>query len=433
MNAIALLLVLAQAEPLRIAEDGGWCWFEDPRALIHAGKLLIGVVADGRGDPERRGDIDVLVHDLAGGGTRRIELHDRLEADDHDSPVFMARPDGRVLAVWAKHGSENRFYSRLSEPGDPERWGPLLVTVPTPSSRVTYSNLFRMTDGKPRLYDFFRGLDGLFKPSYAVSFDEGASWSAGAVLIRSKAARPYVRYAGNGRDVVHLVYTEGHPRDADNSLYHVFLRDGKLHRSDGRVLGPLEEGLASPDRGTCVFQGGPDRVAWPCDVKLDPSGRPVVAYSVQMNSAGLPRGQGGEDLRYRVARWTGEAWADAPLAFAGTRLYAGEDDYSGLVAIDPADAATVVFSTNADPRSGEALISKRDGKRHWELYRGVPDPAGTGWALTAITSDSESDQLRPQMPPAPAGTRVLLWLRGTYTSYTRYALDVMGLIRTEGR
>ena len=154
----------------------------------------------------------------------------------------------------------------------------------------------------------------------AWSDDGGESFTSGGVVIDVPAAfrhRPYVKYASDGKGTVHLAYTEGHPRDFDNSLYHLFYRDGKLHRSDGSVIRSLAEGLREPAEGTRVFQGDPRNVAWVSDLELDTQGRPFVAYSVQKDSAGLPPGQGGSDHRYRIARWTGKAWEDRELALRG--------------------------------------------------------------------------------------------------------------------
>jgi len=240
--------------------------------------------------------------------------------------------------------------------------------------------------------------------------------------------RPYVKYASDGKGVVHLVYTEGHPRDFDNSLYHVYYQGGTLHRSDGSVIRSLAEGLREPAEGTRIFQGDPQNVAWVSDVELDANGRPSVAYSVQKDSAGLPPGQGGTDHRYRLARWNGKAWEDHELAYAGTRLYAGEDDYTGGVALVPGDPTRVFLSTNADPLGGAPLASAADGKRHWEIFRGETKDAGRTWRFEAVTRDSVFDNLRPIVPRSTGGSPILLWLRGSYRAYTDYAQEAVGLL-----
>lgn len=430
--AIAAVLIAAappSTEPIVLTDDGGWCWFQDPRAIIvDKNRLIVGSVAMGNADSTRKGDIEALVFDRSTGKTTRVELHDRLGADDHNAPAFVVRADGRLLTVYAKHGSESVAYYRISEPNDPTRWGPIRTFEPSRKTRLTYSNLYRLPGENGRIYNFFRGLDASFKPSYAYSDDEGETWITGSVVIRSPAARPYVRYVSDNQEVVHLLYTEGHPNNFDNSLYHVLYWDGQLRRSDETPIRPLAEGLNDPAEGTRIFQGDADHVAWCSDIVLDATNRPVAAYSVQIGSAGKPRGQGGDDLRYRYARFDGDRWNDYPLAFAGERLYAGEDDYSGLVAIDPDDPRVVYFSTNADPKRGTPLQSKADGKRHYEIFRGLTDDGGASWTFEPITQDSTLDNLRPIIPArGPGSWTALLWLRGAYRAYTDYDQEVVAL------
>lgn len=419
------------ARPVVLSEDGGWCWFESPRAVIVGNKLVVGSVASGWADRSRRGDINAIVHDLDSGVTDIVELHDQLELDDHDSAAFLVRPDGRLLSLYGKHGGENKFYYRISEPTDALHWGAEQTFSPSATSAVTYSNIYRLTSENDRIYDFFRGLDGNPKPSFVYSDNLGQDWNRGNIVVNANVSsqRPYVRYASNARDTVHLVYTDGHPRDVNNSLYHIYYRDGSLFRSDGTIVSPLAQGLESPSEGTLIFRGDADNVAWVSDVVLDDAEHPVTAYSVQVGSAGLPAGLGGDDIRYRYARWDGTTWHDYPLAYAGTRLYAAEDDYSGLVVVDPLEPSTVYLSTNADPLTGLPLVSNADNKRHYEIFQAHTGDGGQSWHFRPVTADSNADNLRPVVVVGgTTPTRVLLWLRGQYRTYTDYQQEVVALI-----
>ena len=426
----------APAAPIVLSDDGGWCWFESPRALFQGSRLIVGTVASGWSDASRRGDINAVVHDLASGTTSTFELHNQLELDDHDSPAFLARPDGRIVTLYAKHGTENHFYYRLSTANNPASWATEQTFTPTASTQLTYSNLFMLSAESNRVYDFYRGLDASYKPSYATSDDLGQTWRSGNVVINvpsTELHRPYARYASNGTDTIHITYTEAHPRDFDNSIYHVYYKGGTLYRSNGTAIHPLTQGLASPDEGTRIFQGNANNVAWTVDVALDPAtGLPHVVYSVQIGSAGLPTGQGGTDMRYRYARWDGTAWRDHPLAYAGTRLYAGEDDYTGLASLDPTDGSVVYIATNANPTTGAALMSSADGRRHYEIFRGTMTNGGDSWQWTQVTMNSTLDNLRPIVVSDGATRKVLLWLRGTYRSYTDYQQQVLMQILAGG-
>ncbi len=192
-------------------------------------------------------------------------------------------------------------------------------------------------------------------------------------------------------------------------------------------LRQLQKGLPSPDAGTRVFAGDARNVAWPQDLEIDEGGLPFVAFSVQKDSAGLPRGEGGQDHRYWLGRRNGDEWETREIAFAGSRLYAGEDDYTGGLALTPGDPSVLYLSTNADPISGQPLMSARDGRRHWEIFRGTSGDHGRSWDFEPVTRDSTVDNIRPIVPGGRRGHGIVLWLRGTYRAYTDYELEVVGL------
>ena len=177
---------------------------------------------------------------------------------------------------------------------------------------------------------------------------------------------------------------------------------------------------------TRVFAGDRDRVAWTCDIHLDKHGHPFTAYTVQKHMDGAR-------IHYRYAWWDGRTWNDRFLAHAGTALYEREAHYAGLIALDPADPTTVYISTDADPTTGRPLISRKDNKRHYEIFTGRTPDRGTTWKWTPITKDSDVDNIRPIVPIGNDNPTILLWLRGTYTSYTEYDLDVVGIIGTPSR
>ena len=420
---------------IELTDDGGWCWFQDERAVIADGTLVVGCVSTGNGDADRKGDVQAIVLDLATGSSQLVELHDRLGADDHNAPAFEMLPGQRLVAVYATHGRANGFWYRISAANDPTRWGPIREYVPTEDSSITYSNVFRLTAENDRVFNFYRGYAGSFKPSYAWSDDDCRTWQNGGVFINVPGEfrhRPYVKYASHGVDTIHMVYTNGHPRNYDNSLYHIYYRAGVLHDSRGMTIAPLAEGVAQPDLGTVIFAGDEENVAWPCDLQLDRNGSPVAVYSVQKDARGSPSGHpdSGQDHRYRYAVWDGSGWDDSEMAYAGTRLYSGEDDYTGLACVDPDDIGTVFISTNADPATGTPLISSEDGQRHYEIFEGITSDHGRTWTWNSITSNSSEDNLRPIVPKWNEQSTALLWLRGSMRTYTDYDLRPVALIRT---
>ena len=404
-----------------LSDNGGWCWFQDERAIVVGEKLFVGSVANrlGTDGAERGGNVQVTTVDLAAPyRSQTTVLHASLENDDHDAPALLALPDGRLLAVYATHGRDRLIRCRISTgPGDASAWQPEQQIAR--DAGVTYSNLFLLAEeGQAgRIYNFYRGEH--WNPNWIFSDDLGATWQYGGRLIAFDG-RPYLKYASNNRDTIHFVATEHHPHSYPNSLYHGYLKGGQLHRSDGTVIGALSEASIRPDQATRVFAGDKNHVAWMCDLHLDAHDRPCVAYSVQKQLDP-------NEIHFRYARWDGRIWRDYFLAHAGTALYKGEEHYSGLVALDPADPNRLYISTDAHPTTGRPLVSRQDQQRHYEIFAGRTRDGGATWIWDAVTSNSSADNLRPIVPTGCDERTVVLWLRGTYTSYMKYDLDVVGI------
>jgi hypothetical protein len=424
---VAVAGAAAAAPPwIQMNDNGAWSWFMDERAIVDGGKLIVGSVRavkdfrSGRGDPDW-GNVEVSVLDLATGAPRHTVLHRHFEQDDHDGPAFLVLPDRRYLAVYSKHSADRNVHYRFSEPGDPLAWGPDR-TFESPGedrpalggNNVTYSNLFRTSDG--RIYNFYRGFR--HDPNWMESDDEGQTWSYGGHLLKGRGGySPYLKYAFDGRETIYFVTTDDHPRNYDNSVYAGFIRDGAVYLSDGTRKAPLTRSTATDLSAwelTPVFRGDPDNVAWVIDLELDHQGGLCLAFSVQKDGRGLPPRKGGMDHRYYYGRWDGRSWQVHEMAYAGTRLYPGEDDYTGLVAIDPKDPAIVYISTDADPVRGTPLVGSADGKRHHELFRGTSRDLGKTWRWEPITSNSPVDNLRPIVPKWDDPRTVVVWMRGTY-------------------
>lgn len=89
-------------------------------------RLILGSVANraGTDGANRWGNVEITTYDLKG---KRLlgtaVLHEHLQDDDHAAPALLLRTDGRILAVYAKHGSDKLMRSRTStQPGDSTTW-----------------------------------------------------------------------------------------------------------------------------------------------------------------------------------------------------------------------------------------------------------------------------------------------------------------------
>lgn len=399
------------AEPFVLNPNGGWCWFQDERAVVSGEELAAASIT-------REGDVQVTAWNFRAGSLRVETLRPDFDGDDHNVASLLPRADGRLMAFYAKHGDEAKMYYRVAT--STGAWEPEVSFDAGVTDGFTYSNPFQLSAERGRIYLFWRGIH--WNPTWSSSDDNGRTWRQGANHIYfKKGERPYVKYASNGRDVIHFAFTEGHPnRPYPTSLHHAYYRGGVLYTSGGKAVRKLVDGPIRPEEATKVYDGASIATgeAWVWDIALDSSERPVIAYS------SVP---GPMDHRYRYARWNGKQWEDRQIAFAGKRLYEREGHYSGGISLDPDDTRIVYFSSDVD-----ILTGKPNASGHFEIYKGVTPDGGETWKWQPVTRNSSKDNLRPIVPSGhPRGTFVL-WLRGLYRTYTDYATEVVAFTGAKG-
>jgi hypothetical protein len=417
-------------------DNAAWSWFEDERAIVDAanGKILVSSVGDasGPGGASRNGDIDVASLDIASGIVTRFVLRDSLQDDDHNSAALWQRPDGRYVAMYGTHLADNLSRWRVNTvAGDISSW--TAEQSLNNGAAMTYSNVHFLPNdngGAGRLYNFVRSIG--FDPNILVSNDRGTTWSYGGRLLTEGGSsdRPYVRYFSDGNRI-HFITTERHPRNFDNSIYHGYVQNGQLFNSAGAVIDAnLFDALAvAPAALTPVFNTGTAvngavmQRGWTIDIGIDGTGNPVAVFQARANGADT-------DHRFFYGRWTGTVWNVNQMAFAGSYLYAAENDYTGLLSIDPSNVNTVYLSSEVHPAT-KAQLFGADGRRHYELFRGTTKDSGVSWNWTPLTYNSTVDNIRPLVPEWDADNTAVLWMRGNYTTYQDYNTRAVGLVNPE--
>jgi hypothetical protein len=422
-----------------LLDNGAWSWFQDERAVVDtaAGKLLVSAVPHmaGGGPAGRHGDVEVASLDLASGVVSApftlSTLSNTGTADDHNSAALMVLPDGRYLAAYAGHNADSLTrYRRSTSAGSIASW--TAEETVNNGSGVTYNNLHRMSAESGRIYNFVRaaGLD----PYVLTSTDDGDTFVQSGKLLTwpvpsgdpkftgTDGGRPYLKYASNGVDEIHFITSDDHPRAYDNSIYHGVIRGGKVYDSFGNeVDGNIFDTTAmAPNAYTAVFDTdtSPLGFAWTTDLALDAEGRPYAAFTARANNNNTA------DHRFLYGRFDGAQWNVHEVAKAGGFLYASEADYTGLVALDPSDPNRLFISTKIDPRTNVTMA-------RYEIFEGRTTNGGANWTWQPITFNSTVDNLRPIVPKWDAEHTALLWMRGTYTTFTNYNLEIVGLTAFE--
>lgn len=430
---------------IEIAPDGAWTWFNDERAIFHRGFLYSGYV---KGD----GQYGVTRYDPATDTRHHMIISTAVsrQQDDHNNPSITALPDGRLLVCYAKHLGGNTFWYRKSlnaTPATDADWGPEQAqTVP---ANNTYNNTYRLSAESDRLYNFQRSTN--YNPTVTISDDHANSWQPTVHLIRTGegGTRPYTRFASNHKDRIDLIYTDAHPRNGNNSMYHLYYRDGRFHQTDGTVIRAFDDLPIEHDRGergSTVYSysddawgpdDGPDAWipagrAWTWDVHYGPDGHPVCVFQVQRDNV-TGTGWNHDRIYYYYARWTGTEWKKRFVAQAGRGLYSSEDDYGGGMAIDPENPNVIYISSNAArpfDLSDIAEVPLAENERY-ELYRGVTRDGGGTFAWEQLTVDSPEDNIRPIVPENHGFDRAVIWFYGTYRSYTSFDTRVLAILEND--
>ncbi len=403
---------------VRIAEDGAWCWFGDPRAVYHDGQVFTGWVS-------RDGSIRVASYDVARRLIQRTNLHPQLEADDHNNPSLLVRPDGRILVAWSRHARDDMYLAVSKRPGEIYEFEPprrILLNSREANKHCyaggqdsyTYPSLFHLSLER-RLYLGWRGLD--FKPNLSWSDDYGRTWAPGRIYIVPGKTylnqRPYMKIASNGADTLHFAFTDGHPRnEPENSVYYARLTRGEFQRADGSLISKLQDVPFDGRRADVVYDARRTREkAWIWDVAADAAGRPAIVYV---------RFPSDTDHRYHYARWDGARWHDHEIARGGgwfPETPAGqverEPNYSGGLVLDNGDPDVVHVSIPVE------------GVR--EIERWKTSDLGASWSKLPITTRSKRDNIRPfTIRNAPAaGPRVLWMSLRRYTHYTDFDAEIL--------
>jgi hypothetical protein len=447
LAALALLAAgifpaAAQTNFATLIADGAYTWYNDPRALFNNGQLYFGYVraADSKSA--------LSVFNLQSGLTTNLFSSGFTQLDDHNNPGLLVKPDGAMLAVYSRHISDQYFAWRLSatNPASPAAWN-AEQTLTASGASMTYANPFQLANESGKIFNFCRNQN--FNPTVYTSTNGGTNWSAPQLFIQTGTGgtiRPYVKYASNNTNRLDFLYTDGHPRDVTNSLYHLYYQSNAFYKTDGTFVknySALPILHDSGERGSVIYQYSdadssspddhiPTGRAWCWETSYQTNGAPVCVFTVQRDKI-TGTNQGTDDrIYYYYARWTGTNWQKRFIAQAGRPIYSAENDYAGGICVDPQDANTIYLSSNA--QNPFALTDTTNvtlsANSRYELWRGTTADGGLNFSWTPITTNSTQDNFRPYIPRRNGGERCVIWFRGSYSSYTSYSCSIVGLFTT---
>ena len=180
-------------------------------------------------------------------------------------------------------------------------------------------------------------------------------------IVQSTGARPYAKYASNGKDKIYMTYTTGHPdNESPNYVYfnqininpvtdNITLSDVK-----GKILSNINNGAHNVNKTTEYVNTNPNAIVdnsssrdWVWEVSMDNEGKPAIAM-VRINETKTSHD-------YYFAKWTGTEWRKTFLENGGGHFHqtAGlELCYSGGMAIDDANSNIIYCSVPINGKYG---------------------------------------------------------------------------------
>ena len=408
-----------------VSPKGAWCWFADPRALHHQNKEL-GIDKTYVGAIDNMGNIIAEEYDFNDNSKESVLIRSWFQPDDHDNPTFLALPDGRVIVFYSRHTDEPCFYYRITDKSGALSTLGSEKTLRT-QNNTTYPSPFLLSDDPEHIYLCWRGINwhptigrlGLPDENGDMDFDMETRQ-----IVQSTGARPYCKYDSNGKDMLYLAYTTGHPdNELPNHLYFnsIDINTGDLADISGKKLGNVwNEHVFRLDKSPefvashkdMIIDSPDDLRDWVWQLTLDAAGHPVVGMVTISPDK--------KEHKYYVARHDGRQWSKSFIADGGGWFHQSPDIehcYSGGMAIDPENTDEVYCSVPVEGKYGKI----------YEIIKYTCDDKGNVIATDTVTNDSPKNNIRPYIVHDSEGSPLrLAWMYGNYYDWIVSAQRPLG-------
>ncbi len=396
-----------------VTNNGAWCWFSDPRAIYTHDEqpgILTGWVT-------AKGSI-VTAKIFPNGDIKEQVLSRKLDKDDHANPSFVEFANGDNMVFFTKH-FDNYVRYHFSVDSKDDLFGAPVLFDPFdaeelkkfPLKRTTYANPYVLEEEAGKLFCFGRWTG--FKPNFMTSTDNGKTFSKSKVLITNypfdEGNRPYVKYYSDGKSKIHILFTDGHPRnEPTNSVYYAYYEKGAFWRVDGSKICTVEALPFEPKDASVVYQADKENgKSWIYDIASDKKGYPVILYT---------RYPDDEHHIYHYTRYDGDKWIDTRICDSGKwfpqtlkNKIEEEPNYSGGMTINPLNTNIIYTSEKINDV--------------FEIVKYSLDVKGNIIERKPITVNSKRDNIRPFIPRnmKKGDDEVVLWMENKkYIHYTDY-------------
>ncbi|MBS2212204.1 BNR-4 repeat-containing protein [Carboxylicivirga mesophila] len=411
---------------LKLTSNGSWCWFSGPRAIYldnDRNELITGWITS-------NGCLEAGLLNYNTGKVQFQRVESKLDKDDHANPGFAELSNHDILMAYSKHFDHKVRINKTPAPLETLQFGRTIEhniydaeeLERYPNKRVTYANPFRLEKENNRIYCFGRWTG--YKPNITWSDDNGQTFVKSKVFITNipfdSNNRPYVCYYTDGQSKIHILFTDGHPRNEPlNSVYYACYEKGAFWQADGTKICDMNNIPFEPEDATLVYKATKENGrAWIYDLSVDKEGHPVILYARYPEETAH---------FYHYAVFDGCHWIDNRMCHAGKWFpqtpkgqVEPEPHYSAGMSLHPLQPGIVYLS--------------RDVEGTFEIEKWVTSDRGKNWENKAITQNSKYDNVRPLVPKnmKTDDPAVVLWMVAKkYRHYTDYKTRINYLIDEE--
>ncbi|MBE7066758.1 MAG: hypothetical protein E7385_04310 [Ruminococcaceae bacterium] len=328
------------------------------------------------------------------------------EKDDHNSAALTILPNGKILAVYARHSADKFIRWRISnEPEDITSFGEEQRI--TSGGTVTYIQLHKISDSEYRI--FYRYSMSHWSTRIYNWVED--TWTDEIVWLTEPLGKQFYLWTQEDKQEGKInVFMTAHPVNGpdQNIRYGYFDEDGKIYTTGDKLLGDLNvaaTNVLSPRDFDVVYEAKEGEHTRLYDVSYM-GDRVGVLYGV---------GNDGYNSKYYYAYYDNAKgqWVNNYICDSGKAAVVGNMYFGGL-SFDKKDMQTL-------------YVARREG----DLYRmekWTTTDYGATWSAPVVIDESTSATkiiMRPIIPYNASEDIDVIYIKGRYPTYLTYDTDIV--------
>ena len=393
--------VTTPGEITTFASDGCYTWWTNALALRHVGKrdqTYLSYVNE-------NGQMSLASFDHKTGEFAYNTLAD-YEKDDHNSAALTILPNGKILAVYARHSADKFIRWRISDRVEDITSFGEEQTIKS-SSNVTYIQLHRISATEYRI--FYRYATSKWSTRIYNWVED--TWTDEIVWLQEPLTKQYYLWTQEDKEEGKInVFMTAHPVNGpdQNIRYGYFDECGDIYTTGGKYLGNLDDKssyVLTPRDFDVVYEAQEGEHTRLYDVSFM-GDEVAVMYGVGLD---------GYNSKYYYAYYddTRGEWVNNFICESGEAAVTG-NMYFGGVSFDKKDMQTIYVSRRVSGFYQMEKWTTKDYGATWDTQEVID-----------VATDKSATLMRPIIPYNASDDIDVIYIKGLYPTYTTYNTDIV--------